>query len=66
MGSKVREYREKMNMTQEELAKKSGVSRVTISSIESGRAENTTSKTLLRIATALNATVDEIFFGQVV
>lgn len=63
MGSKVREFREKRKMSQEELAEKSGVSRGTISAIETGRSENVNSKTLLRIAEALDTTVDQIFFS---
>ncbi len=37
MKSRVREYRQKLKMTQEELAKKSGVSRKTINSLENGK-----------------------------
>ena len=62
MGNKIREYRKKKKMTQAELAQKSGVSRVTISQLEAGIECNTSSKTLLSIAKALNSTVDEIFF----
>lgn len=64
MGSKLRECRKRKNMTQEELAAKSGVCRKTISDLESEKKKNTTSKTLLRIAQALDVTVDEIFFAQ--
>lgn len=66
MGSKLRDYRKQKNMTQEELSKRSGVSRKTICDLESGMEKNATSKTLLRIANALGATVDEIFFDQIV
>lgn len=62
MGNKIREYRKKKKMTQAELAQKSGVSRVTISQLEAGIERNTSSKTLLSIAKALNSTIDEIFF----
>lgn len=64
MGYKLREFREKAKMTQEELAQKSGVSRVTISCIENGAEKNTTSKTLQKLAEALNTTVDQIFFSR--
>ena len=64
MGYKIREKRESMKMTQEELAEKSGVGRVTISLLESGATKNASSKTLLKIARALNTTVDALFFEQ--
>lgn len=62
MGYRIRELREAMKMTQEELADKSGVSRGTISALENGSMRNTTSKTLLKLAQALNTSVDRIFF----
>lgn len=62
MGNKIKEKREEMGMSQSELAQKSGVSRVTISGLENGLERNTTSQTLLRIAGALNTTIDQIFF----
>lgn len=61
MGYRIRELREAMKMTQEELADKSGVSRGTISALENGSMRNTTSKTLLKLAQALNTSVDRIF-----
>ncbi len=61
MGYRIKEVREEKRMTQEELAIKSGVSRGTISALENGTARNTTSKTLLALATALETTVDQIF-----
>lgn len=66
MGNKLREYRERVGMTQVELAEKSNVSRVTISQLEQGIERNTTTKTLLRLAKALNTTVDNIFFENCV
>ena len=64
MGYSIKERREQMNMTQEELAKKSGVSRQTISALESGKSENVLVGTLAAIASALDTTVDQFFFGQ--
>ena len=66
MGYRIRELREAMKMTQEELADKSGVSRGTISALENGSMRNTASKTLLKLAQALNTSVDRIFFTETV
>lgn len=64
MGFKIKERREELKMTQEELAQKSGVSRQTISSIETGKYENVLVGTLAAIATALETTVDKIFYPE--
>lgn len=64
MGYKIKEYRESLNMTQDQLAEASGISRGTISALENGTARATTTKTLLKIAQALGTTVDRIFFEQ--
>lgn len=64
MGYKIKEVREEMRMTQEELAKKSGVSRTTISGLENGSARSASTKTLLKLAVALNTTIDRIFFAD--
>lgn len=66
MGYKIKEVREEKNMTQDELSKKSGVSRGTISALENGTSRATTTKTLTKIARALDTTVDAIFFAQAV
>lgn len=66
MGYQIKKIRESLNMTQEELSQKSGVSRGTIIALESGADKNTTSKTLLRIASALGTSVDNLFFASVV
>lgn len=64
MGYKIKEMRESMGITQEELAEKSGVSRVTISGLENGTERNTMSKTLIKLANALGTTVDQIFYTE--
>lgn len=61
MKNNIKEYREKLNMTQIELAKKSEISRYLISRLENGEDVNITKKTMVQIATALNANVLEIF-----
>lgn len=64
MGYKIKEIREEREMTQEELSKKSGVSRGTISALENGTVRATTTKTLLKIAAALDTSIDQIFFNN--
>ena len=64
MGYKVRNRREQLGMTQDELAQKSGVSRQTISAIETNSGRNTSTKTLQRIASAMETTVGELFFDE--
>ena len=66
MGSKVKEIREEKGMTQEELEKESGISRQTISAIENGKVKFSNSNTLLALAKALNCSLDDIFFPDVV
>lgn len=66
MGYRIKEFRESLQMTQEELAQKSGVSRGTISAMENGTSKETTTKTLVKIARALGTSVDNIFFENVV
>lgn len=63
MGYRIKEVREEKRMTQEELAAKSGISRTTISGLENGTARSASTKTLLKIAAALETTVDCIFFA---
>lgn len=62
MKNKVKEYRLKEGMSQEELAKKSGVSRTTISDLENEKTNVVTNITLQKIANALNRKVSTIFF----
>lgn len=64
MGYKIKEKRKEKNMTQEELSAKSGVSRATISGLENGTVRATSSKTLVKLARALDTTVDQIFFQE--
>lgn len=64
MQNRVKEYREKEGLTQEELSKKSEVSRNTISAIETGSNTNVTYEVMEKIAKALNKKVATIFFNQ--
>lgn len=66
MGYKLKEVREEQKMTQEELERKSGVSRQTISAIENNRCGQVMSGTLIALASALGTTIDKIFFQDAV
>lgn len=62
MKNKIKHYRELKNWSQEELAKRSGVSRVTISAFENGTLKVTTNTTMHKIANALEVGIVELFF----
>lgn len=64
MGYKIKELRQEKHMTQEQLAEKSGVSRTIIVMLESDSSRSTSTKTLVKLANALEVTVDKIFFGD--
>ena len=50
LAYKIKDARAELKMSQEELAKKAGVSRQTISGLESGACTVTTTDTLIKIA----------------
>ncbi len=64
MGYKIRERREALRLSQEELSKKSGISRQTISAIETDTDRNVSTKTLKSLADALETTVAALFFDE--
>ncbi len=66
MGYKIKERREFLRMSQEDLSVKSGVSRQTISSLENNPERNVSTKTLEKIAAALDTTVGKLFFTRCV
>ncbi len=61
MKYKVKEYRLKAGMTQEELSVKSGVNRTTISALENGNEVNVSVKILKKISECLQVPVSDIF-----
>lgn len=61
---KIKLARVKLGLTQKELAKKVGISHVTLSKIEKGNYENLTLRTMLKLAEALDTTVQELFFSE--
>lgn len=64
MKNRVKEFREKEKMTQEELAQSSNVSRNTISGLETGANTNVTYEIMERISSALNRKVSTVFFNN--
>lgn len=60
LKNRIAEIRNAKNITQEELAKKSNISRVALSSIENGTVPN--GDTMINIAKALNKKVEDIFY----
>lgn len=62
MKNILKKIREEKNMTQEQLAEKSRVSRTIISELENGKTDVITNITLERLATALDKKITDIFF----
>ena len=60
MKFNLKSIRTEMNLTQEELAEKSGVGRVTISRLETGELKETTVGTLSKLARALEVSIDKL------
>lgn len=58
---KLREIREAANLSQEELAEKAGLSRVTISMLETGAQTNATANTLRKLSVALGRPIADFF-----
>ena len=62
MGYRIKERREELRMSQEELAAKSGVCRQTISGLENDTERSVSTKTLAKLASALDTSVGALFF----
>lgn len=63
MQYKIKEHREKLNMSQVDLAKKAKVSRTIISGLENGTITVTTTETLLKLSNALQCKIADIFLN---
>ena len=61
MRYRIKEFRDELGMSQDQLSKKAGVSRAILSGLESGSTTVTSTKTLEKIAKALNKKVSDIF-----
>ena len=64
VGQRIRERRKELKMRQDELAEKTGISRVTISRIETGDDLNMTAFTAVRIAEVLGVSLDYLLCGK--
>jgi len=60
MRTRIKEYRARYNMTQEELARKVGVRRETVVFLEKGK-YNPSLRLAYKIAKVFNATIEDIF-----
>lgn len=66
MGYRIKQVRESKGISRKKLASKAGVSRTTIWTLETNPKAQTSTKTLVNIAKALDCTVGEIFFDDTV
>lgn len=60
LAKNIKDLRKKHKLSQEELARKAGITYSTLIKIESGVNDNPTIKTLKKIANVLNVSLDEI------
>lgn len=64
MGYRIREIRESKGISQTELSERSGISRATIWKLETDDKAVAMTSTLLKIASALSVSLDEIFLAD--
>lgn len=62
--NRLREFREKAKLTQQELANRAGISRATIIDIENNSKADIKVSTLIALADALNSDPGTIFFSS--
>ncbi len=60
LAQKIKSFRKAGDMTQESLAKEANIPYTTLTKIESGVIKNPTLDTVMKIAEALNTTLDEL------
>ena len=60
MMYRIKEKRIEKNLSQEELAEKAGISRITISMLESGRQQDIKVSTIKRIANSLECPISDL------
>lgn len=64
MRYNIRDFRERIGMSQEELSAKSGISRGTICALESGKDRGTTTQTLEKLAGVLGTSFASLFSAE--
>lgn len=64
MKLRLKEFRARYDMTQEQLAEKVGCSRQYILNLEKGYSDNVSSKLLLKIAEVFKCKIDDLFFCE--
>jgi len=60
LGRRLKQYRELADLSQNELSKRSGVPRPTISNVESGEQEGLTLENARKLARALGISIDQL------
>lgn len=60
-ANRLKARRMALGLSQEELSIKSGINRYTISELEAGKCPNSRLSTLIKLADALDATVEALF-----
>ncbi|MCX5727107.1 MAG: helix-turn-helix transcriptional regulator [Candidatus Saganbacteria bacterium] len=60
LAQNIKKLRRKLNLSQEELAKKAGITYSTLIKIESGANTNPTLETLRKISASLKSTIDDL------
>lgn len=64
IGDNIKRIRKQNNISQQELAERCGISKSQISRLESGEQENPQIQTIVAIATALSASLEEVVYGE--
>ena len=64
MAYRIRQIREQQGISQIELCEKTGLTKATIWRLETEPGAVTTSTTLVKIAEALNVTIDDLFLAN--
>jgi transcriptional regulator with XRE-family HTH domain len=61
LASKIKELRISKNWTQQDLSKRSGINRVTLASIETGKIKNPSAEIFLKLARVFGVSQDELY-----